>query len=142
MKDVSPSNTSWFNNRNWVVYRYGDLLLMLSEISNELQNGEQLDYVTELLARVGQTPQAAYNNGQEAFREAIMAEYTFELLSEGHDWYNNRRRGYAWFKQYTIDPHNNYDKFTPKYDVTFETAEESVMFLPFPADEINTNEAI
>ncbi|NRB62976.1 MAG: RagB/SusD family nutrient uptake outer membrane protein [Saprospiraceae bacterium] len=142
VKDVSPTNTSWFNDRNWVVYRYGDLLLMLAEISNELQNGQELDYVTELLARVGQSPQAAYSNGQEAFREAIMAEYTFELMSEGHDWYNNRRRGYNWFRTYTIDPHNNYDKFTPKYDVTFETAEETVMFLPFPADEINTNEAI
>lgn len=130
------------HNRNVVLYRYADLLLMLAEISNELQNGEQLGYVTELLARVNLSPRADYSMGQDAFREAIMDEYTFELLGEGHDWFNNRRRGYQWFRDHVIDPHNNYSGFIAAIDVTHETDESIVMYLPIPSDEINTNEQI
>lgn len=132
------------HNRNVVIYRYGDLLLMLAEISNELQNGEQLGYVTELLARpsINLSPQAKYSMGQDAFREAVMYEYTFELLGEGQDWFNNRRRGYQWFRDHVIDPHNNYSGRIDAIDVTHETDESIVMFLPMPSDEINTNEGI
>jgi len=132
------------HNRNVVIYRYGDLLLMLAEISNELQNGEQMGYVTELLARpsVNLTPRADYSLGQDEFREAVMDEYTFELLGEGHDYFNNRRRGYQWFRSHVIDPHNNYSGFIPAIDVTHETDESIVMFLPTPSNEINTNEQI
>lgn len=144
VKDRSETNTTWFNDRNWVIYRYADLLIMLAEISNELQNGQQLGYITELLARpsVNVVPQIKYSGGQDSFREAVMEEYAYELLSEGHDWYNNRRRGYTWFKNHTIDPHNNYANFSAKYDVTLETDENIVMFLPIPSNEINTNDEI
>ena len=47
------SSESRLSNKNFKIYRYADLLLMLAEISNELQNGEQLGYVSEVLNRVG-----------------------------------------------------------------------------------------
>ena len=76
---------------------------MLAEISNELQNGEQMTYLTEVLDRVGLNPRPEYSQGQEAFREAIMEEYRYELLGEAHDWFNNRRRGYEYFKSQTAN---------------------------------------
>ena len=82
---------------------------MLYEVIT-LENGEQLGYVTEVLGRVGLAPQAGYSGGKEAFRLAVMQEYTFELLGEGHDWFNNRRRGYQFFLDNVILPHNNYSK--------------------------------
>jgi len=137
-----PSHSSSETNQNYIVYRYADLLLMLAEISNELENGEQLGYVTEVLGRVGLAPQAGYSGGKEAFRLAVMQEYTFELLGEGHDWFNNRRRGYQFFLDNVILPHNNYSKFNAAADVTFETDEATVMFAPIPSTEINTNQLI
>jgi len=128
--------------KNFIVYRYADLLLMLAEISNELQNGEQLGYVEEVLARVGLTPQSEYYNGQDAFREAIMKEYRYELLGELQDVFNVRRRGYQWFRSHVIDPHNNAPTFNAKYDVVQSNDEETVMHLPIPSSEINTNQDI
>jgi hypothetical protein len=140
--EKDPNDTNNLNNQNYIVYRYADLLLMLAEISNELQNGEQMGYVTEVLNRVGLTPQPEYSNGQDGFRKAIMEEYRFELLGEGHDWFNNRRRGYDYFRNNVIVPHNTAPTFNKKIDVTLLDGDESVMHLPIPANEINTNEDI
>lgn len=135
-------NVTSINNQNFIVYRYADLLLMLAEISNELQNGEQMGYVEEVLNRVGLTPQEEYNNGQEGFRRAIMYEYRYELLGEAHDWFNNRRRGYNWFLNEVILPHNNYANFNSNVDVTLSEDKDVVMHLPIPTSEINTNNLI
>lgn len=137
-----PTNVARETTKNFKVYRYSDLLLMLSEISNELQNGQQLGYVTEVLDRVGQTPGAEYSNGQASFREAIMREYEFELMAEGHASFNNRRRGYAYFLNNVILPHNNDPLFDPNVDVTLETTEDIVMFLPISQNEIDRNELV
>ena len=130
------------NEKNFIVYRYADLLLMLAEISNELNNGEQMEYVTEVLNRAGVAPHLQYYQGQDAFREAIMKEYAFELIGEGHDAFNNRRRGYEWFKSHVIDVHNNYHKWDPKLDLKLAEDENTVMYLPIPTTEINTNQDI
>lgn len=139
-----PANMIREGNQNVIIYRYADLLIMLAEISNELQNGEALGYVQEVLNRVGiTTPLAAYTGGdQAAFRNAIMKEYQFELLMEGHDWFNNRRRGYDYFLNNVIIPHNTSASFKAAIDVTHETSEAIVMKLPIPASEINYNEEI
>lgn len=136
------TNVTGYTNKNYFIYRYADLLLMLAEISNELQNGEEMTYLTEVLDRVGLTPRDKYSQGQDAFREAIMEEYNFEELGEGHEWFNNRRRGYEWFKSHVIDVHNNWEKFNPKVDVTLEDDKETVMHNPIPTSEINTNDDI
>lgn len=140
----NPDNRIREGNQNVIIYRYADLLIMLAEISNELQNGEAAGYVQEVLDRVGiTTPLAAYTSGdQDAFRNAIMKEYQFELLMEGHDWYNNRRRGYDYFLNNVIIPHNTSSTFKGSIDVTHETSEAIVMKLPIPASEINYNEEI
>lgn len=135
-------NTSSETSKNFMIYRYADLLLMLAEISNELQNGEQMGYVKEVLDRVGLNPQTEYNGDQASFRKAIMKEYQFELLFEGQDWFNNRRRGYDYFLNNVIIPHNTYSKFKANVDVKLETDEATVMKFPFPDSEINSNQAI
>ena len=135
-------NTANYNFQNFKVYRYADLLLMLAEISNELQNGEEMTYLTEVLDRVGLSPRDEFNNGQDAFRKAIMYEYRYELLGETHDWFNNRRRGYDWFNNEVIIPHNTYEKFNENVDVILYDDKDVVMHLPMPTGEINTNDDI
>ena len=141
-KDKTHSNQ--YNSQNIVVYRYADLLLMLAEISNELQNGQQLGYVTEVLNRVGVSPHAGYLGTQEEFRNAIMSEYRFELIGEGEDSHNNRRRGFDYFLNKTILPHNNSTNpgFKANVDILLSTDPSQVMNLPIPQSEINTNELI
>lgn len=134
--------TTTFTNKNFIIYRYSDLLLMLAEISNELQNGQQLNYVTEVLSRVGLTPHAGYLGDQESFRNSIMKEYQFELAFEGHAWFNNRRRGFDYFLNNVINPHNNSDNFKDNVDVTLDDNEENVMYLPIPQIEIDGNQLI
>ena len=136
------THTNQCNSQNLIVYRYADLILMLSEISNELQNGEALGYVTEVLARANQTPHVGYLSDQASFRDAIMDEYRFELLGEGLDSYNNRRRGYAYFLENTINRHNNNPNFKAAVDVLLNDVESEVMQLDIPLLEINNNDLI
>jgi hypothetical protein len=129
-------------NKNFKIYRYADLLLMLSEISNELQNGKEITYVSEVLDRVGLTPHVGYSGGQDFFRTAIMKEYQFELIGEGHDWFNNRRRGYNYFLNTIINPHNTAASFKGSVDVLHATDETIVMSIPIAVAEINANNEI
>ena len=129
-------------NKNFKIYRYADLLLMLSEISNELQNGQEITYISEVLDRVGLTPHVGYTGGQDSFRTAIMKEYQFELMGEGHDWFNNRRRGYNYFLNTIINPHNTAASFKGSVDVVHETEESLVMSIPIAVAEINANNEI
>ena len=115
---------------------------MLEEISNELDNGQQLGFVTELLSRVGMSPQTDYFGTQAEFRDAIMYEYRFEVLGEGEDAHNNRRRGFDYFLNKTILFHNNNPIHNPAVDLTLSTDESQVMSLPIPLIEINTNDLI
>jgi hypothetical protein len=140
--EKDKSHTNQFNSQNLIIYRYADLLLMLAEISNELENGEELGYVTEVLDRSGQTPHAGYLADKDSFRDAIMDEYRFELLGEGHDSYNNRRRGYAYFLENTINRHNNNPNFKSSVDVLLNDVESDVMLLDIPLLEINNNELL
>jgi hypothetical protein len=140
--EKDKTHTNQCNSQNLIVYRYADLILMLSEISNELQNGEALGYVTEVLARASLTPHAGYNGGQASFRDAIMDEYRFELLGEGLDSYNNKRRGYAYFLEKTINRHNNNPNFKASVDVFLNDVESEVMQLDIPLLEINNNDLI
>ena len=116
---------------------------MLAEISNELQNGQQLGYITEVLDRAGINNLAYSGLSQSDFTDRIMKEYRYELLGEGEDAHNNRRRGYDYFMDNVILPHNNNPSLNfASLDLTLSEDPEQVMFLPIPVREINTNELI
>ena len=141
--EKDKSHTAQYNSQNYIVYRYADLLLMLAEISNELSKGaEALGYVEDVLDRVGLTPHISYQGGKDSFRDAIMREYRFELLGEGEDSHNNRRRGYTYFLNNIILPHNNDPNKSPQYDLTLLVDEARIMKLPIPLGEVTTNNLI
>lgn len=139
-KDTQHSNQ--YGDQNVIIYRYGELLIMLAEISNELNNGEQLGYINELLSRVGMTPQMGYYGSQDEFRNAVMYEYRFEVLGEGEDAHNNRRRGFDYFLNNTILFHNYNPLHNPAVDLTLSEDESQVMNLLIPLVEINSNNLI
>lgn len=142
------SRMSYNTNMNFVVLRYADLLLMLAEIENELNGPDNAyAYVNEVLARARQSADVASDEPadwsgltQDEFRSAIMYEYRYELLGEGHEWFNERRRGYEYFKANVIDVHNsnpNYD-FSVKRD--YELPDDARnMLMPVPQSELTAN---
>jgi hypothetical protein len=140
--------SSYDTNMNFVVMRYADLLLMLAEIENELNGPDNAyQYVNEVLQRARQSsdvpatePSDWSGLSQDEFRAAIMFEYRYELLGEGHDWFNDRRRGYDYFKTNVVDIHNNH----PLYDFTVQRDVELPddsrnMLMPIPQAEITAN---
>jgi hypothetical protein len=94
---------------------------------------------------------------QTTFRNKIMKEYRYELLGEGEDAHNNRRRGFDYFLEHIIIPHNpsSWHPITPNRrlsdgqsmnfnnkDLTLSEDPSQIMFLPLPTREINTNDLI
>ena len=72
-----------------------------------------------------------------------MKEYRYELLGEGEDAHNNRRRGFDYFLNNVITPHNTNPSLNfNSLDLTLSTDPSQVMLLPLPLTEINTNELI
>jgi len=148
-KDKSHNNQ--FNSQNIVVYRYAELLLMLAEIANELGNGQEMTYLQPVLDRAGVAARPEFSQGKVAFRDAIMDEYKFELIGEGHDSWHVRRRGIQYFKDKTLTPHNSSfgkkvgvgaKKYAKNLEVEFSTDPNQIMHMPIPLNEINTNELI
>lgn len=146
IKDVNL--LTYDTDMNYVVFRYADLLLMLAEIENEI-NGPTgaYKYVNEVLTRaraagglVSDQPANWDALTQADFRKKIMNEYLFELLEEGHDWFNVRRRGYDYFKANVIDVHNNHKSydFTKQRDVRYPD-NSRIMVMPIPDSEITSN---
>ena len=146
-----------YGEQNVMDLRYAELLLMLAEISNELGNGEEMTYLTPVLQRAGVDGtyvRPEWTQGKDAFRDAIMDEYKFELLGEGYDGFHARRRGYTYFLNNTILKNNDpilnteqtlyysFRRFASNRDIVFSTNESEVMLIPIPLSEINTNQLL
>jgi hypothetical protein len=146
IQDESVTNTD--NDWNYVVYRYGELLLMLAEIENELNGPDNAyPYVNEVLERARNSAETPSDSPadwggmtQDDFREAITREYLLELQQEGKDFFHLRRRGWDFFREFVILAHNNHPGYDFSIDRDVEYPDnERIMVLPIPDTEINTN---
>ncbi|HIC30832.1 MAG TPA: RagB/SusD family nutrient uptake outer membrane protein [Flavobacteriaceae bacterium] len=137
-------------SRNLIKIRYADVLLMLAEITNELNGptAEAYGYVNEVLLRARtledgtQATEPADFSGlsQDDFRTRIMRERQYELLGENHEWFDTRRRGYQYFLEEVIENHNNFNNLGNAdyiYPITVKN-----MLLPIPSTEISNNTEI
>lgn len=143
--DTSYNGTT--TAKNFPLFRYADLLLMLAEIENELNGPDNAyQYVNQVLtrARNSVTPAAAQPANwaamtQDQFRNRIMKERQFELLSEGQDWFDARRRGFNYFLNNTILPHNNHSTINVGNNDYLYPTSERAMLLPILNSEIANN---
>jgi hypothetical protein len=69
-----------------------------------------------------------------------MRERQFELLGEGHAWYDTRRRGYEYFLEEVVETHNNQPN-PGNRDYIYPVIVKN-MLMPIPSNEINSNQAI
>jgi hypothetical protein len=149
IQDESMTNTD--NDWNYVVFRYGEVLLMLAEIENELNGPDNAYvYVNQVLERarnsadtIANYPEDWSGMSQSEFRDAITREYIFELQQEGKDFFHLRRRGWEFFRDFVILTHNTHPVYDFNNDRDLEYPDnERIMLLPIPDTEINTNTEI
>ncbi len=157
LKYADPNYISSVSNSNFIYLRYADVLLMLAEIENELHGpGSAYKYVNEVLFRARdangngtieptETAPADWSGmSQDEFRQRIMLERRFELIGEGHEFYDTRRRGEAYLMAY-LQRHNSHPLFNATNDWLYPTDAASVkrlLLMPLPSDEINSNRLI
>lgn len=146
-KYVDPTYNGITSERNMIKMRYAEILLMLAETENELNGpGNAYQYVNQVLTRArntgGATEPANWSGmTQDEFRLRIMKERQFELLAEGQDWFDTRRRGWDYFYNQVILVHNN----TPNLDLPKDyiySEDQRSMLLPIPSSEIAGNQKI
>ncbi len=151
-KWFDPTYNGTTTARNIIVVRYADVLLMLAEIENELNGPDNAyQYVNQVLLRARDTdgdgtgdalqPADWGSMSKEEFRSRIMKERRYELLSEGQEWFDTRRRGYQYFLDEVVEPHNSHPNNDPNTDFIYPSDEKN-MLLPIPLVEIAGNQSI
>ncbi|WP_281612939.1 RagB/SusD family nutrient uptake outer membrane protein [Flammeovirga sp. SubArs3] len=149
--EKNQTSTTITSNKNWVVFRYADLLLMLAEIQNERNlTGDALLHVNQVLERARNSNNTSAEPAdwglmsKDEMREKLYIQRRVELLGEGQDWMDSRRRGYQFFKSHVIDPHNafrNSERGNLELDQEYPDNARA-MRLPIPSVEINSNQGI
>lgn len=153
-KYLDPTYNGTTTKRNFLKLRYADVLLMLAEIENELTGpGNAYQYVNQVLARArntenGEADEPADWSGltQDEFRKRILKERQYEMLGEGHEWFDTRRNGYDYLLNEVILLHNNFiDSLSNEYprlrDYIYPDDPKN-MLLPIPFNEISRNPEI
>jgi len=83
-----------WTNDNWPIYRYANVLLMLSEALNEVgRTAEAYNYINPVRVRAGLKELSGLS--QSAFREAVYHEERVELAFENKRWYDLLRTDQA-----------------------------------------------
>ncbi len=148
-KWIDPAYNGTTQERNYILLRYADVLLMAAEIENEI-NGPDAAYsfVNQVLTRARDIDGDGVDDttspadwtalSQDEFRTRILDERRFELLSEGQEWFDTRRRGFAYFLQEVVNEHNTHSTFDATTDYEYPSSEKN-MLLPIPLDEISGN---
>jgi hypothetical protein len=130
-KLTQPTTVITDGGSDVVVLRYADVLLMLAEVQNELGNTSGATTNLNLIrTRAGLTSTTA--TSQSDLRTAIDLERRFELVGEGHRWFDLIRSGNAvsvmntWFKTNNI-----------QISITSNN-----LLMPIPQGQINTDPSI
>ncbi|QNR23668.1 RagB/SusD family nutrient uptake outer membrane protein [Croceimicrobium hydrocarbonivorans] len=103
-KYIESVPANFEGDKNFIVLRYADVLLMLAEAINELgyqsdPTGNQTEafiYLNAIRLRAGLSPLNSSDLAdQNAFREAVFKERRKELAFENHRWFDMIRSGKA-----------------------------------------------
>jgi len=134
-----PAGTGQNQGTDYVIYRYADVLLSLSEALNELNgpNGESIDLINQVRARAFKTPNPINLSdvgSKELLRDHLLKERGWELYFEG-----NRREDlirHGKFVEYANDPARMFNR-NPQQNAT-----QNHQLFPIPSKAIFENPLI
>ena len=127
---INPNNAN-DGGSDYMVIRYADVVLMLAEALNETGNTtDATDLLNSIRNRAGLPNTVAAT--QAALRDAIELERRFELIGEGHRWFDLLRMGKAITTMNTWFANNGKNI----------TIDENDLLLPIPQSQIDTDPAI
>lgn len=94
-KNLDPeAGTGGAGGANFIILRYADVLLTLAEAINETAGPtpEAIGAVNQVRVRAGLPPLSSSETaGKAAFKDAIFRERRYELVMEGHGFFDNQR---------------------------------------------------
>ncbi len=142
-KYLSAVSLSFDAENDWPVLRYSDVLLMLAEITNELEgHSNALPLINEVRSVHGNLPELTMITSQEECRLAIEKERRVEFAFENHRFFDLVRTGRA------VAVLNNqifntdkafYDRYKANAPNPDQIVKEWQLLLPIPQREIDTN---
>lgn len=91
----TPIPNAQASDRNWIIHRLADVLLLRAEAANRLgRKQEAVDLINQIRARVGlaTTPVTAASSTEE-IEDAVLRERALELAYEGKRWFDLVRVG-------------------------------------------------
>ncbi len=113
-----------------IVIRYSDVVLMLAEALNETDGTGAADLLNSIRNRAGLANTTAVSKSE--FRDAIANERKFELINEGHRWFDLIRTNTA------ITTMNTYFESIGMNIIV----DENNLLLPVPQSQIDADPAI
>ena len=136
-RDYQRDNEDYFNQVNFRMIRFADVLLMYAEALNELgRTAEAYPYVDRVRARANMAPLAAaypaIGSTQDQFRERLKIERMLELCGESVRWADLKR----WDDLETPEGVNQIAQRDPDFN-NFEIGVNSR--LPLPQSEVDNN---
>lgn len=165
VKQMDVASTAQNSNKNVMLYRYADFLLLMADVENELGNNTKaLEYMNAVLTRartsanvVSVYPQNITVITQSDLRVRIFNERLFELAGEYEMFVDARRRGVDFFKL-VVDRQNNHN-ITKAFVAAAQAANNVTAFrdrllpntpdllkknllMPIPQSELNSNESL
>ncbi|MFD0991177.1 RagB/SusD family nutrient uptake outer membrane protein [Mariniflexile jejuense] len=150
-KYLDFNRTSNASMCNWKVLRYADILLLRAEIENEINGpANAYQYVNQVLDRARRNGKGTYPLSwnltnvptKESFRKKIAWERMYELIGEGHEFYESRRRGKDFLVNEFISVHNNFNDPVLAPLIRTKATDDGIMHLVIPLSESANNNAI
>lgn len=135
-------DNNFFCPNDFPVLRYADVLLLHSEVTNELGSADYTG-INRIRARAGLAPYSGLS--KDAFRDAVFLERDLELTYEQNMLFDMRRRGLAYCKSKLEGFYNpNQNELTPGakngYPQDFQfTIEPHRLLYPYPPRELQSN---
>lgn len=165
-KQMDLGSTAQYSNKNMILFRYADFILLMADVENELDNKDKaVEYINRVLTRARTSATPANVNPEnvlvgitkEDLRDKVFFERLFELAGEPEMFFDARRRGVDYFAK-VIEVNNNHN--ITKAFINNAATDNNVtnfrdrllpatpdllkrnLLLPIPTDEINTNDEI